>query len=440
MARRDGFTRRVTLAAGAAGLSALMIATVAMAGSPKTKLVSVGPSGVPDAELSTMGSLNVDGSLIAYLSESDDLINGNPSSGLRGVFVRNRKKGRNQFLHKSSAGVAATTPIDSAAISRGGRFVVFASPADNLVPGDNNNHIDVFVRDRKKGKTKRVSIRTDGGQAANGHSRGGSISEDGRYVVFNSAANNLVPGDDNGKRDIFLHDRKKGKTRRISRHSNGTQADDHSGSSVISADGRFVAYDSSATNLVNNDGNAAIDIFLYDRLRKKTRRLSVSSSEKQGNGDSRVPQISATGRYITFSSEAENLVGNDSNLKRDVFIRDRRKGRTKRVSIRGKATQANNISASSGVSDNGRFVTFSSSADDLVANDGNNVSDVFIRDRRKSKTKRVSIRTGGAEATKAVYGGALSGDGRFVTFQTDSALVSKDTNNKEDVYVRGPLR
>jgi Tol biopolymer transport system component len=233
----------------------------------------------------------------------------------------------------STAGTQGDGASTYCAVSGDGRFVAFLSAADNLVAGDTNGHVDVFVRDRQLGTTERVSVSTAGAQA-DADCLGPAISADGRFVVFSSAATTLVPADTNGKLDVFVHDRQTGITERVSVSSAGVQGDNNSAFPSISGDGRFVAFWSAATNLVSGDTNAHSDVFVHDRQTGVTERVSVSSAGVQADGDSLVsPAISADGRFVAFYSSATNLVPGDTNAQADVFVGDRQLGTTERVSV-----------------------------------------------------------------------------------------------------------
>jgi Tol biopolymer transport system component len=317
--------------------------------------------------------------------------------------------------------------------------VAFESKAKNLVPDDTNQARDVFVRDRESGETERVSISTDGGQAK-GESGDPSIGANGRYVAFESRASNLVPDDTNHTEDIFVHDRKTGETTRVSVSSDGTQGDKKSGVPSISADGRFVAFVSKARNLVAGDTNGVRDIFVHDRETSKTTRLSVSSDGTQGNRDSSDPSISGSGRYVAFASKARNLVPDDTNKKEDIFVHDRQTGETTRVSIAGDATQGNRDSEAPAISADGRFVAFVSQSSNLVAGDTNKKADVFVHDRKTGKTTRVSIRSDGGQGKGNSQAPSISASGRFVAFESQARLVEGDRNRASDVFVRDRSR
>jgi Tol biopolymer transport system component len=181
---------------------------------------------------------------------------------------------------------------------------------------------DVFVHDRVTGQTSRVSVSSSGEQG-NGESRFPSLSADGRYVAFESLASNLVPSDTNGTPDVFIHDRVTGQMTRVSVSSSGEEGNGNSSEASVSANGRYVAFHSSASNLVPGDTNGTWDVFVHDRVTGQTSRVSVSSSGEQGNGNSYEANISPDGRYVAFGSAASNLVPGDTNGTPDVFVHDR---------------------------------------------------------------------------------------------------------------------
>ncbi len=301
--------------------------------------------------------------------------------------------------------------------SADGRYVAFISGATNLVPGDTNGTWDVFVRDRLSGTTGRVSVDSSSAQG-NGFSGGYgiAISPDGRHVAFESQANNLVPGDTNGVRDIFLRDRVGGTTERVSVGSGGAQGNAQSLHPSISPDGRYVAFYSDATNLVSGDTNGQGDVFVRDRVNGTTELVSVSTYGAQGNDASEFPSISADGRYVAFHSAASNLVPGDTNGHLDVFVRDRQSGATTRVSVDTTGAQGNGNSVWASISANGRYVSFTSEATNLVPGDTNGTRDVFVRDRRDSTTEQVSVATGGTQGNGVSHLASISADGRYVAF------------------------
>ncbi len=321
------------------------------------------------------------------------------------------------------------------AISADGRFVAFTSFATNMVPGDTNGVWDVFVHDRDTGATTKVSVATDGTQA-NATCGFPAISADGRYVAFDSSASNLVPSDTNGTRDVFVHDRDTGATTRVSVASDGTQGNDESGIAAISADGRYIAFWSEASNLVPGDTNGEGDIFIRDRDTGATTRVSVASGGTQGDDYSSNPTMSGDGRYIAFTSGASNLVPEDTNGEADVFIHDRDTGATTRVSVASGGTQGNGGSYVPAVSGDGRYVAFYSEASNLVPGDTNNTKDVFVHDRDTGATTRVSVASNGRQGNYWSDSPAISGDGRYVGFVSSATnLVTGDTNHRPDAFI-----
>jgi Tol biopolymer transport system component len=336
-----------------------------------------------------------------------------------------------------SSGVQGNGYSEAPAISSDGRFVAFHSHASNLVAGDNNGAGDVFVHDRVTGETTRVSVDSSGLEG-NGESYDPSISSDGRFVAFASSATNLVAGDTNGVADVFVHDRETGSTTRESLSSSGTQADAISGSPSISSDGRFLAFASSASNLVASATASAAGIYVRDRDTGTTTRVSVDSSGLEGNGDSSDPSISSDGRFVAFESAARNLVVPDTNQDTaDIYVHDRTTGATTRVSVSSSGAQANSPSWAPSISSDGRFVAFVSGGWNLVAGDTNSCNDVFVRDRLTAATTRVSVGAAGAQGNGSASSASISSDGRYVAFASEASnLVASDSNSQSDIFLR----
>ena len=282
-------------------------------------------------------------SILELISVSSGGVQGNASSGTSGF----------------------TTPSGArASVTADGRFVAFMSFADNLVPDDTNLSADVFVRDRLLGTTERVSV-TSKGNEGNGHSGISSssvdISDDGRFVVFDSEATNLVRGDDNANAEVFVHDRLTGETELITR---GLDGDPATGDSpAISADGRFVAFTSFGQNLVADhpEFDFSRHAYVYDRQTQVIERVDVDSNVVLGSGSATGVAISADGRYIAFDTFADNLVpGPGDQQGIDVFVRDRVNGTTEGISTSGDTGQFEGNSFLSSITSTGRFVGFSS--------------------------------------------------------------------------------
>jgi Tol biopolymer transport system component len=363
-------------------------------------------------------------------------------------------RGRTTLESVSSTGQQANLYSWAIGISARARYVVFSSDATNLVPHDTNNQSDAFVRDRKTGRTTRVSVSSSGAQAASsrdgfGGSRAEGINADGRFVVFVSDALNLVRHDTNGVADIFVRDRETGRTTRVSVSSRGRQANAPSGFGTISADGRYVAFDSTASNLVPHDTNHLADVFVHDRLTGRTERVSLDSRGRQARCDQSYCEsveaaLSANGRYVAFVSSATNLVPHDTNHLGDVFVRDRKTGRTTRVSVTSSGKQGGGDRTSTGsnapaISADGRYVAFHSADSNLVPGDTNRTYDIFVHDRVSGRTERVSVGDHGQQANAENLGAlTISANGRYVAFASfASNLVPNEVaKGTEDLFIR----
>ena len=334
-----------------------------------------------------------------------------------------------------SSGAQGNGDSLACAASADGQIIAFVSLASNLVSGDTNGFNDVFVHDRRTGITERVTV-DSAGTEGNGDSYdyGPAISADGRFVAFPSEASNLVSGDTNGGSDVFVHDRQTGTTERVSVDSVGTEGNDRSYSASISADGRVVAFFSQASNLISGDTNGRRDVFVHDRQTGTTERVSVDSAGLQANYDSDYPSITADGQVVAFHSTASNLVPGDTNSKDDVFVHDRQTGVTERVSINSAGKQGFGVSGGASITADGQIVAFESLAN-LVSGDSNHFFDVYVRDRKAGTTERVSIDSSGTQGNGDSGGASISADGQVVAFWSDATnLVSGDTNGFLDVF------
>lgn len=323
------------------------------------------------------------------------------------------------------------------AISYSGRYVVFEAAATNLVAGDTNGWQDVFVRDRQDGITERVSVSSAEAQA-NGHSYDPTVSADGRFIAFRSNASNLVAGDTNDTTDVFVRDRLAGTTERVSVSSSEAQGNSASGglSNSISIDGRFVAFQSYATNLVAGDTNDSSDAFVRDRQTGTTERISVDSSGVQGYADSTHPVISADGLCVAFVSGATNLDGG-AVFGTEIFVHDRPSGMTQRVTVGLGGAPSNWYSEAPSISRDGRHVTYLSQASNLVVGDTNGWPDIFVSDRLRGTTVRASVDSAGAQGNFFSLYPVISADGRSVVFESfASNLVPGDTNSNSDCFIR----
>lgn len=403
-----------------------------------TSRVSVSSSEAQANGGSSSPSTSAGGRYVVFTSDASNLVGGD-TNGDQDVFVRDRTTGRTRRVSVSSAGEQPNGNSFDPFISADGRFVAFSSAASNLVGGDTNGVTDIFVRDRTTGRTRRVSV-SSAGEQANGQSGSPSISADGRFVAFSSAASNLVGGDTNGVADIFVRNRATGTTGRVSVSSLEAQTNGSSGDPVISADGRIVAFSSQASNLVGGDTNGATDVFVRIRIAGTTTRVSVSSGADEGNSPSADPDLSAGGRFVVFSSSATNLVGSDGNGDVDVFVHDRRYDRTRRISVNSAGAEGNGSSDLPSISADGHVVAYHSSASNLVGNDTNASQDVFVRDRVAARTRRVSVNAAGVQGNDGSSLPSISANGYVAFASAATNLVRNDTNAVDDIFIRGPLR
>ncbi len=460
--------------------------------------VSVDSSGTESNGLSRAPAISGDGSTIVFASDADNLVLGD-TNGLRDVFAYDVQTGNVTRVSEATGGVQATGGLglgsDDPAVSQDGRYVVFVSSATNLVASDGNGAPDVFLHDRQTGATERVSL-SEAGTEVDGFSGLPSISADGRYVAFENDSSDIVSGFLGGSPHVFVRDRVGGTTTWVSDDGNA----DHL-SPEISHDGRFVVYSSSSSDLVLPDTNGFTrDVFLWDRVTDTNSIVSLSSGGLQGNGDSGGfsggVAISGDGLVVAFESLASDMIDGDANGVDDVFIRDLGGGTTRLGSTSHYGTQpdaetdfvslsadgrfvafasaattlvagdtlghadvylagttgrirevvsvgpgdvlGNGPSGAPSVSGDGAFVAFDSTADNLVANDLNLTSDVFVRDVTNGVTERVSVDSGGAEANDMSFSASISRDGRYVAFISygNNLEPGGDTNLSRDVFLR----
>jgi hypothetical protein len=414
-----------------------------------TQRVSIANNEVQADRRSKQPSISADGRYVAFASDATNLVRGD-TNGVTDVFVRDLARRTTKRVSVSSKGVEGDKASYWPFISSDGQYVTFTSEANNLDASDNNGVGDVYVHDMTTGETSMISRAVDG-TAGNDLSFWSSISTDGRYVAFMSNATNLVQSDYNDSWDIFLRDRQTGQTSLVSTGHDGTQANSQSEYPIISADNRFVAFASDATNIVAGDTNGYRDVFEYDRLTGETIRVSIASNGIQANNGTQalVISISANGQFVAFPSLATNLVPNDTNKAWDIFVHDMSNGETSRVSVSSDGTQADAGSYGVSISADGRYVTFGSNATNLVPEDLNGVMDVFVYDRQTGQIERVSVSTDGKPGNEAsgftiiapdgidlAYGALISSDGSKVAFMSNASnLVVNDTNASQDIFV-----
>ncbi|MGH2691075.1 MAG: hypothetical protein ACRDHM_01060 [Actinomycetota bacterium] len=401
--------------------------------------VSVASDGTETDGYAAYPSISDDGRYVVFDSQASGLVPGDANE-LNDIFLHDRWTHRTELVSVSSDESQSEAPVYLARIDPSGRFVMFQSGSTKLAPGANGVG-SVFLRDLEAGTTELVSLNSEE-QAAGSLSFPGDVTPGARFVAFESFASNLAPGDTNDKNDVFVRDRIEGTTTRVSLRADGEQRVGDSNSPSISEDGRYVAY----TALVGTQGEERSDfidemqVFWHDRQTGDVRMISVSSDGRRGNAFSSSADISGDGRYVAFQSAASNLVPGDANRAGDVFVHDTLTRTTRRISVTSAGEEAGGGSGGPILTGEGRYVAFTSSASNLVGGDANGRNDSFVHDLATGVTERVSLGSAGQEPTSHSENVYVAGAGRFVTFANYSPLVPEDQNNARDIFVldRGP--
>ncbi len=410
------------LAATASGAGVIMRASTDAAGNQ-------GNAASQDA------SVSADGRYVAFDSNASNLVYGD-TNGTTDVFVKDTQTGAISRASTNSSGGQVPGNSTHPSISADGRYVAFTSSACSLAAGYcYRNTTNIYIKDMKTGAVSRVSADTSG-NPGNGSSVWPAISPDGRYVAFDSTASNLVPGDTNYTTDVFVKDTWTGAISRASTDAGGNQGNNYSQYPSISADGRYVAFESFATNLVPGDTNNNADIFIKDMWTGAISLASADASGNQGNQWSYNPSISADGRYLAFESAATNLTPGDTNGNIDVFVKDMWTGMIWRASTDAAGNQANDWSYNPSISADGGNVTFYSGASNLVPNDTNAASDIFIKNYQSGAISRASTDSSGNQANGGSEYPSISANSSFVGFDSVATnLAPGDANGAADVFL-----
>lgn len=387
--------------------------------------------------------LSASGRWIAFESKSTNLLE-TEGDFSNDIYLYDARKDLTLQVSRVEGGGDPSLSCTRPAIAGSGRFVAYDSADTQIVTPDVANTSEVFLFDRKKKITERISVSSEG-EAVSGHSSAAAVSKSGRHVAFESTSTQLVPGDSNNKRDIFLRDRKKRTTTRLSLASDGGQADQDCVAPAISGNGRFVAFTTRAA-LVPEDTNGFEDVYVVDAKKHTIVRASVASDGSQGEqikGATLPPRsgpdisISANGRYLAFRSDAMNLVAEANTGGADIFLRDLKKGSTILVSKNSEGEAGNSASVLPAISPEGRVVAFQSYATNLVPGDANGKQDVFVRDVKKGQTARVSLGPDAVEANDVSTLASVSARGKWVGFESEATnlLAGEDGNARKDVFL-----
>ncbi len=444
---RVGRMRRSVLVAvsGAVLVPALPVAAAPAYGSYArpviSTLVSVRDDGAQVDRGSYFASVSDDGGVVAFSSSAWDLVDAAVGEQ-DDIYVRDVARGRIEVVSQGVGGAPADGGSLQANVSGDGRTVVFVSYATNLVDDvvADGRSAQVYARDLTTGRTTLVSRALDGG-AADAGALQPKVSDDGRYVVWHSGASNLVEDDTNGALDIFVADRQSGAIRRVSVAADGTQSDGTSAFPQISGDGSTVAFSSAATTLVPDDTNGVRDLFVVTLATGEVERVSVASDGTEANFDSTFSALSQDGSVVAFQSGASNLVPSDTNgMVRaldgfDVFVRDRAAGRTERVSVSSTGAELGE-SMSPSISADGRYVAFQSIRPDEDPASFTAIDDAFVHDRVTRATERITSTPKGNLPSGGSANPMLVADGSAVVLQSDAPdLVPGDGNEVMDVFL-----
>jgi Tol biopolymer transport system component len=368
---------------------------------------------------------------IAVLSAMSLIVAGSASGAPSGLGLPSL---RTERVSVASDGTEVGRDSLTPAVSDDGRIVAFYSKSPKLVPGDTNGESDVFVHDRDSGITERVSVSSTG-EEGNGLSFIPELSGDGRFVAFQSLATNFVEGDTNDGSDIFVHDRETGTTELVSVGSNGEVGNFFSFQSALSQDGRFIAFASFAGNLTDGPNGDGADVFVRDMQEGTTELVSIGLNGEPANfPDSFAPSISADGSIVAFDSDATNLVEGDTNSAADSFVRNMTTRVTVRVSVNSQGSEGRWGGVDPELTADGGAVLFTSESR-LAPGDTGRSPDAFVHDLGTGKTKRVSRAMGGELLDREAFGTGISDDGRFASFVTAASnVVPGDTNEDWDHF------
>lgn len=385
--------------------------------------VSVDSNEVQGNAISYIGDISADGRFVAFDSEATNFVL-DDTNGVGDVFLRDLQLGTTVRVSVTATGEQANGGGGTPSVSADGRFVAFESGSTNFVSGDANGFGDIYVKDMLIGAVTRASV-TSTGAEPNNESTTASISGDGRYVVFDSDADNLVPNDMNGAGDIFVRDLQLGTTTGVTVSGNAGGFD-----GSISLDGQYIVFNSRSTNLVSDDTNEVMDVFVYSIQTGQIVRASVDSSGVQGDHSSIEPSISGDGRYVTFSSSSNNFTSIETYGYSHLYVHDMQLGSTTLASYQNGFAMIGE-SDSSEISANGRYIIFS--FDDK----GDGMPDrwLYIHDREANTTSMVVNRTSDYSGNAALP--TISADGSLFTFiSSASSFVADDTNGVRDVFVK----
>ena len=412
------------------------IGSVLFAVHPRTDRASVTGSGTAGSGASSAPSMNSDGSLVTFVSQSTNFVAGVSGSQ---IYLHIRQTNQIEVISRDSDTTAVNKGdgvSSDPAISDDGRFVAFVSQSTNLVAGVSGQQ--VYLRDRQTGQTTLISKSSSGVTSNGGVNSSPAISSDGRYIAFVSVATNL--GVAGGNQQIYLHDRVTGITSLISKDNNAVPGDGTSATPAINADGRYIAFASVSTNLGGAGGNQ--QIYIHDRLtgvNGTTSLISKDSGGTAGNGNSSTPSVSGDGRFVAFVSGATNIVTGFS--VHQVYLHDRNTGANGTNSLisrdnSGTPNAGNQNSSAPSISSDGRYVAFTSLATNLETSVRGQLN--YRHDRNGPTTSLVSRDNTGSlvEGNASSETPSISGNGAFVAFASQASNLLAGGVAPSDIYIR----
>jgi len=401
-----------------------------------TVRVSVSSDGAEGTQSSSLSQISADGDRVVFRSSAPNLVRGD-TNGVSDAFVHTRSTGETIRVSVATDGTQGNGSVDEVAISSDGNVVAFCSDATNLVPGDTNGVSDVFVHDLRTRETIRASVASNGNQS-NGSIGNGliTLSHDGDRVAFTCDASNLAGSDNNDEPDVFLRKISAGKTIHISVNNAGEGGDDTSQFAFLSDSGNYVSFQSASSNFPHGSSGHS-KIYVRDLITRTTEVVSVDEGGGPANNLSYNSSISRDGRWVAFDSRAYNLVTPDTNNFRDIFLYDRRNSTTIRITDSPEGPQANNESLNPVISDDARAIVFNSRASNLLQVDLNSSHDIIAFYRSSASFELMTQSSAGAPLNTSAKTADLSAGGRYVSFWVDwPYLVYGDENGDADVYVR----
>lgn len=395
------------------------------------QLLSINTGGTPGVSNSNRPVMSEDGRFIAYHSNSNDLSLDDDNCD-RDIFLFDSQTNTTTIISRLPGSPVAGSCSNLGnssypSISADGRFIAFLSSNASLVVGDSNARDDVFVFDRINNTIERVSISSSGTQINSNADIEQTITANGRFVVFSAGGNIATPS--SPATQIYLRDRQNNTTTLVSKSTLGGPANGNSRNPYIDRSGSHIIYLSDATDIISGDNNGVADFVIYDIGADSSSAANLSSSNQlPTTGANERPFVTGSGRYLVFPHAANNLVANDNNSNSDLFVRDTLNNSNSRESVDSNGNETTGLNSHPRMSEDGRFVVFRGSANNLVSGDSNGQPDVFMRDRLTQTTYRFSVSASGDQANGTSAAPFISANGRYIGFSTIATNILPISN------------